>query len=250
MYIHHGSITKFESAPLLFEDLFPRPTTEEPVSTIHGNCASGKSRKAPSPCGSAQTILVTATKSITARPRCVSRYFICNSTETGTGKRKITVHEPPPSALQVCKDPIFEVDNAQRALLDPTGARARLFDPENKEGAKVGDILLTTFKTGEPFSGVILSIKQRGIHTSVLLRNQLTRIGTEMSIKVYSPLVQSMEVAQKAVKRKRRARLYYLRKPKHDVGSVEKVVDQYLRQRALLTGGKLGSQYGSRRPTA
>lgn len=124
------------------------------------------------------------------------------------------------------------------ALLDPTGARKRLFDPKNREGTKVGDILLTTFKSGEPFSGIIMSIKQRGVDTSVLLRNHLTRVGTEMQIKIYSPLVQSMEVAQKAPKRKRRARLYYLRKPKHDVGSVEKIVDQYLKQRALLTGGK------------
>ena len=165
------------------------------------------------------------------------------------GKRKITIHEPPPSAAAVCKDPVGIVQSSQMPLLDPTGARQRLFDPLNRDGVKVGDILLATFKTGEPFSGVVISIKLRGVDTSVLLRNHLTRIGTEMSIKVFSPLVQSMEVAQKAVKRKRRARLYYLRKPKHDVGSVEKVVDQYLRQRALLTGGKLGSQYGSRRPT-
>jgi large subunit ribosomal protein L19 len=135
------------------------------------------------------------------------------------------------------------------ALLDPTGARQRLFDRHNREGAKVGDILLATFRTGEPFSGVIMSIKHRGVDTSVLLRNQLTRIGTEMNIKVFSPMVQSMEIAQKTEKRKRRARLYYLRKPEHDMGSVQKIVDQYLRQRALLTGGKLGKQYGSRRPT-
>ena len=119
----------------------------------------------------------------------------------------------------------------------------------NPDGAKVGDILLATFKTGEPFSGVIMSIKSRRVDTSVLLRNHLTRIGTEMNLKVYSPLVHSMEIAQKTPKRKRRARLYYLRKPKHDVGSVQKVVDQYLRQRALLMGGKLGVQYGTKRPS-
>ena len=166
-----------------------------------------------------------------------------------TGKRKIIIHDPPPSVVETCKDPISVVQSSQMALLDPTGARKRLFDPLNREGAKVGDILLATFRTGEPFSGVIMSIKQRGVDTSVLLRNHLTRIGTEMSIKIYSPLLQSMEIAQRTVKRKRRARLYYLRKPKHDVGSVQKVVDQYLRQRALLTGGKVGSQYGTRRPT-
>ena len=164
------------------------------------------------------------------------------------GKRKIIIHKPPPSTFEVCKDPVSEVEQSQLAVLDPSGSRRRLFDPTNPDQAKVGDVLLATFKTGEPFSGVAMSIKQRGPATSVLLRNHLTRVGTEMQIKVFSPLVQSMEVAQKALKRKRRARLYYLRKPKHDVGSVQKVVDQYLRQRALLTGGKLGSQYGSRRP--
>jgi large subunit ribosomal protein L19 len=154
------------------------------------------------------------------------------------GKREIIIHDPPPSRAETCKDPVLEVGTSQMAVLDPTGARKRLFDPNNREGAKVGDILFTTFKSGEPFSGVIMSIKQRGIDSSVLLRNHLTRIGTEMQVKIFSPLVQSMEVAQKTLKRKRRARLYYLRKPKHDIGSVDKIVSQYLRQRALLTGGK------------
>ena len=122
-----------------------------------------------------------------------------------------------------------------------------MFDRKTPDSAKVGDILVTTFKTGEPFSGIILSIRDRGIHTSVLLRNHLTRIGAEMSVKVFSPLVQSMEVAQRAPKRKRRRRIFYMRQPRHDIGSVQKTVDQYLRQRAALTGGKLASQYGMRR---
>jgi large subunit ribosomal protein L19 len=129
------------------------------------------------------------------------------------------------------------LDQRQLSLLDPTGARARLFDKTNVDRAKVGDILYTTFKSGEPFAGVILSIKGSGPHASVLLRNNLTKVAVEMSIKIYSPLVQSMEIAQRTPKRKRRARIYYMRKPEHDLGSVQKVVDQYLRQRALLTGG-------------
>ena len=67
-----------------------------------------------------------------------------------------------------------------------------------------------------------------------------------MDVKVFSPLVQSMEVAQKAVKRPRRARLYYMRKPKHDRGSVQKTVDQYLRARAALMGAKKTGQRGQR----
>jgi large subunit ribosomal protein L19 len=121
-----------------------------------------------------------------------------------------------------------------------------LFDRKNPDGAKAGDILHVTFKTGEPFSGVILSVKSRGPSTSVLLRNHLTRVGLEMDVKVFSPLVQSMEVAQKAAKRPRRARLYYMRKPKHDRGSVQKTVDQYLRARAALMGAKKTGQGGQR----
>lgn len=120
-----------------------------------------------------------------------------------------------------------------------------MFHKTNKDRAKVGDVLLATFTSGESVSGVILSIKgSGGPHTSILLRNNLTGIGLEMQVKVHSPLVKSMEIAQRAPKRKRRARLYYLRKPEHDVGSVQKVVDQYVRQRALLTGGKSGSRLG------
>ena len=160
-------------------------------------------------------------------------------------QREIVIHDPPPSSYDVCKDPVLAVAEAQRPILDPTGARTRLFDRRNSEGAKVGDVLHTTFKSGEPFSGAILSIRQRGINTSVLLRNHITRIGAEMHIKVFSPLVRSMEIAQRTPKRKRRTRLYYMRQPKHDMGSVQKIVDQYLRQKAALTGGKFGGYYGA-----
>ena len=102
----------------------------------------------------------------------------------------------------------------------------------------MSNILLTTFKTDEPFSEVIMSIKQRNINSSVLLRNHLTTIRTEMQFKIFSPLVSSIKVTQKTPKRKKRTRLYYLRKPKQDVEIVEKTVSQYVRQRALLTGGK------------
>jgi large subunit ribosomal protein L19 len=148
------------------------------------------------------------------------------------------VYEPPPSEYEGCKDPIKVVDDRSLEALDPTGARTKLFDKKNPDRAKPGDILLATFKTGEPFSGILMAVKGQGPHKSVLLRNQLTRIGTEMLIKIHSPLVQSMEVAQRDTKRRRRARLYYLRKPKHDVGSVQKVVDQYVRERAILSGKK------------
>lgn len=59
-------------------------------------------------------------------------------------------------------------------------------------------------------------------------------------MKIYSPKVRSVEVVERARKRPRRARLYYLRKPKHDRGSVEGVVEEYLKRRRLVRSGAVG----------
>lgn len=73
--------------------------------------------------------------------------------------------------------------------LDPTGSRTRLFSRDNVDTPRVGDILLVTFTSGDPFSGVCLNIRRRGPDTGVLLRNRLLMVGTEMWVKVFSPRV-------------------------------------------------------------
>ena len=70
---------------------------------------------------------------------------------------------------------------------------------------------MVRFKTGEPFAGVVMSIRRRGPDSSILLRNHLTRVGTELWVKIYSPTVVGMEVVRRSEKKIRRARLYYLR---------------------------------------
>lgn len=148
-------------------------------------------------------------------------------------------YPPPPSARRTFPHALVEATKAHLSVLDPTGARTRLFARNNKDAPQPGDILLATFKTGDPFSGVCLSIRRRGTDTAVLLRNRLLMTGVEMWVKIYSPTVRSIEVVQRAEKRARRARLYHMRKPKHDRGSVERVVEVYLQQRRLLRGGEL-----------
>jgi ribosomal protein L19 len=142
-----------------------------------------------------------------------------------------------PSASNIkktCPNPVATVTASQTTLLDPTGARTRLFAKDNPECARVGDILLVRQRTGDPFAGVCINIRRRGVDTAILLRGQLTRVGVEMWYKVYSPLVEGIEVVQRAAKRARRARLTYMRLVKHDRGSVENVVRMYLRQKAAL----------------
>ncbi|KAH8702240.1 putative mitochondrial ribosomal protein [Talaromyces proteolyticus] len=152
-------------------------------------------------------------------------------------KKEMKIFPPPPSKANICSEPVAAIANAQLAVLDPTGDRMALFDyRRSARSVKPGDIIRVTFKSGDPFSGVVLAIRSRGVDTSVLLRNQLTRVGVEMSIKVFSPNVEGVEIVQRTEKRKRRARLYYMRQPKHDMGSVENIVKNYLRQKSAMAG--------------
>jgi len=64
----------------------------------------------------------------------------------------------------------------------------------------------------------------------------------EMWYKIYSPNVEGIEVVQRREKRARRARLTYMRKPKHDMGSVQNIVLAYQRSRGALRGSGLDQQ--------
>lgn len=72
-----------------------------------------------------------------------------------------------------------------------------------------------------------------------------------MWYKIYSPNVEGIEVVQRREKRARRARLTYMRKPKHDMGSVQNIVSTYMRQRAALgsTGRKTEKKGGAGKKT-
>ena len=62
----------------------------------------------------------------------------------------------------------------------------------------------------------------------------MLRTGTEMWVKVYSPIVVGIEIVQRAEKRARRAKLTYMRQPKHDRGDLSGIVSQYIKTRRTL----------------
>lgn len=127
--------------------------------------------------------------------------------------------------------------------MDPSGARTKLFSKENPDSARVGDIILvTTRRAAEPFGGALLSIRRRGIETAILLRGQLTKVGVEMWFKVYSRNVTGIEIIKRAAKRARRANLTYMRKPTHDVGSVDHLVREWRRNRMAYTSAGAGKR--------
>ncbi|KAJ3942261.1 uncharacterized protein N0V96_007757 [Colletotrichum fioriniae] len=149
----------------------------------------------------------------------------------------------PQSAKQPTRT-LSSLDAAQRTTLDPTGARTRLFDPARPDAAKVGDVLMVTTKSGEPFSGVCMSIRRRGVDTGILLRGQLMKVGVEMWYKIYSPTVIGIDIVWRRPKRARRARLTYLRKPKHDMGNVDHLVFAWKKERyGSRSKGRAGSRF-------
>jgi large subunit ribosomal protein L19 len=153
-------------------------------------------------------------------------------------REPLKIYPAPPSARKACKDPVGAVTESQLAVLDPKGERKAMFDyRRNPRSVKTGDIVRVTFKNGDPFNGVVLSIKLRGIETSFLMRNELTRVAVEMSVKVFSPNVNSVEIVQRSEKKRRRARLYFMRDRKHDRRSVENIVANYVRQKKAFLGG-------------
>ena len=122
----------------------------------------------------------------------------------------------------------------QVSQLDATGARTRLFSKDHADSAKVGDVLMVTTKSGEPFSGAFIQIRRRGADTAIQLRGQMMKISVEMWFKIYSPSVTGIDIIWRRPKRARRARLTYMRKPQHDMGSVDSLVSAWKRERYAL----------------
>ena len=159
------------------------------------------------------------------------------------------VYRPPPTVRKAHPSPLASYHAQQTRRLDPTGARTALFSRANRDAAKPGDVLQVTTagRSGEPFAGVCLSIRRAGVDTAVLLRNQLTKVGVEMWFKVYSPSIQGIEVIWRRPKRARRARLTYMRRPKHDMGNVDHLVEAWRRARNVFSSkgkGKAGANTG------
>ncbi|KHN99525.1 Ribosomal protein L19 [Metarhizium album ARSEF 1941] len=147
---------------------------------------------------------------------------------------RFEIYSQIPSVRSLNPDPMPILRRQQIAQLDPTGARTRLFSKDHADSAKVGDVLMVTTQSGEPFSGAFIQIRRRGVDTAILLRGQMMKTGVETWFKIYSPSVTGIDIIWRRPKRARRARLTYMRKPKHDMGSVDHLVSAWKRERYSL----------------
>lgn len=142
-------------------------------------------------------------------------------------------------------------DQQQIIRMDPTGTRTHLFSRKNSDRARMGDVLIVTPSKagGEIFGGVLLAVRHSGIETAILLRGQLAKTSVEMWFKIYSRSVASIDIAQRAKRRARRAKLTFMRQPKHDRGSVDDLIKNWRRTRMAgrsRVGGKAASTKGRR----
>ncbi|KAI9892196.1 MAG: hypothetical protein M1814_001655 [Vezdaea aestivalis] len=158
-----------------------------------------------------------------------------------TARKQIPIFTPPPSSRAVCTDPLGFVTSSQIAIHDPDGSKTALVSRRSPGRLRPGDILLVSRRNLAPVSGHLIMVRNRGIDSSILLRNELTRVGVEIYIKVYSPLVEKIELVQRWKKRARRARITFIRKPQHDKGTTETIVAEYLKKKRAYASGTLSS---------
>lgn len=140
-----------------------------------------------------------------------------------------------PSSRAETPSPLAAYHAQQIRRLDPKGLRTALFSRSSRDSAKPGDVLQVTTRRGEPFAGVCLSIRRAGVDSAILLRNHMTKLGVEMWYKIYSPNVLGIEIVWRRPKRARRARLTYMRQPKHDMGNVDHLVAAWRRARNVFS---------------
>ncbi|KAH7887949.1 hypothetical protein F5I97DRAFT_1935985 [Phlebopus sp. FC_14] len=91
-----------------------------------------------------------------------------------------------------------------------------LFSRKHPDRIRPGSVLTVTLGHAPGvFSGVLLSIRRRGLDSSLVLRNVVQRVGVEMQIFINSPHVKDIRVVQRAGGTKantfRKAKLFFLR---------------------------------------
>lgn len=127
-----------------------------------------------------------------------------------------------------------------KAERDPQSRFTSLFLRSSKDQIPPGSVLTietytnatkTSFST---FSGVLIAIRRRGLSTSFVLRNIVSKLGVEIRFNLYSPLLKDIKVIQRAIagkdnkkgglRRARRAKLYYLRNDDRKLSGISKSV--------------------------
>lgn len=144
------------------------------------------------------------------------------------------------SQIRSTRGVMASVEAQIRSERDPQSRLTSLFSRSSKERITPGSVLLVetysnaTKTATSSFSGVLIAIRRRGLSTSFVLRNIVSKLGVEIRFNLYSPLLKDIKVIQRAtagkndkkggLRRARRAKLYYLRNDDRKLAGISKSV--------------------------
>lgn len=69
--------------------------------------------------------------------------------------------------------------------------------------------------------GYVLAIDRNGPDSTILLRNKVTKIGVEMRISLFNPIIERIDIVKRPAKYNGRNRHYYIRDTRLDVDDLE-----------------------------
>ncbi|KAH3682597.1 hypothetical protein WICPIJ_006436 [Wickerhamomyces pijperi] len=124
------------------------------------------------------------------------------------------------------KDVMQTYKDSQYTKLDPTFWRRDLIKPSERNNGTVlrsGDIVRVMYNTRTipAFTGQIIKISKKGLDSNLLLRNLISKVGVELHVKLFNPLISRIDVVRRPNQYKPRNRQYYIRGNRLDVGDLD-----------------------------
>lgn len=109
---------------------------------------------------------------------------------------------------------------------DPAGKRLALID--RRSGLRAGDIIRVTYYDRSTNLGQVIAVKRghNAIGANILIRNKLTKVGCEVRVPLYNPRIRNIELLKQPKKYLPRAKHYYIRGTRYDVGDVSVALKQ------------------------
>lgn len=114
------------------------------------------------------------------------------------------------------------VKNAQYQRLDPNGSKRNLLSAENSSRLRADDIVTIIYKDQKPITGQILAIKRQGISSNILIRNKVGGVGVDISVPLFHPNILRVDIVRRPIKYRPRAKHYYIKGSRLDVGDINK----------------------------
>ncbi|GMG34596.1 unnamed protein product [Ambrosiozyma monospora] len=132
----------------------------------------------------------------------------------------MVMYEPLPKLRN--GEPLVDyIKEAQYNKLDKKGIKRKLIDNNNPERIRADDVITVVYKNQKPITGQVIMVKRQGVASTILIRNKITGLGVETHIPVFHPNIVRIDIIRRPIKYKPRARHYYIRNSRLDVGELD-----------------------------